>query len=231
MPRPRSWNAHGALLIALFIPFASQAQTADVGPTAPLTPKAAGKTLPLPPAISPTVAWNTLTADQKMALAPLATTWGQMSAGHQRKWIALSANHPQMSADEKDKLQARMVQWAALSPKEREQARLNFANTKKIPSDGRAATWETYQALSDEEKKAFAQSAPKKPSGAAVAAKPVPAQKLTEVPVTRKTPPPVTDDKNSTPLINRNTLLPNLPRPKASASAAASTSPTSAPAN
>ena len=221
MPRPRSWNALCALLIALFLPFASQAQSTEVGTAAPLTPKAAGKTLPLPPAMLPTVAWNTLSAEQKIALAPLEATWGQLSAGHQRKWIALSANHPQMTADEKDKLQARMVQWAALSPKQREQARLNFANTKKIPSDGRVATWETYQALSDEEKKAFAQSAPKKPSGAAVAAKPVPAKKLAEVPVTRKTPPPVTDDKNSTLLINRNTLLPYIARPQASASAAA----------
>jgi len=221
MPRPRSWNALCALLIALFLPFASQAQSTEVGTAAPLTPKAAGKTLPLPPAMLPTVAWNTLSAEQKIALAPLEATWGQLSAGHQRKWIALSANHPQMTADEKDKLQARMVQWAALSPKQREQARLNFANTKKIPSDGRVATWETYQALSDEEKKAFSQSAPKKPSGAAVAAKPVPAKKLAEVPVTRKTPPPVTDDKNSTLLINRNTLLPYIARPRASASAAA----------
>lgn len=221
MHRTRSWNALCALLIALFLPFASQAQSTEVDTAAPLTPKSVGKNLPLQPAMSPSVAWKTLSADQKIALAPLEATWGQLLAGHQRKWIALSANHPQMTADEKDKLQARMVQWAALSPKQREQARLNFANTKKITSDGRAATWETYQALSDEEKKAFAQSAPKKPSGAAVAAKPVPANKLAEVPVTRKTPPPVTDIKNSTPLINRNTLLPYIARPQASASAAA----------
>ena len=207
--------------MALLAPFHSQAQSADAGSVAPLAPKAVTKALPLPPAISPAIAWNTLSADQKMALAPLETTWSQLSAGHQRKWIALSTNHPQMTADEKDKLQARMVQWATLSPKDRQQARLNFAHTKKIPSDGRAATWETYQALSDEEKKAFAQSAPKKPAGAAVAAKPVPAQKLAEVPVTRKTPAPVTDDKNSTPLLNRNTLLPQLAKPKAAAQAPA----------
>ena len=207
--------------MALLAPFHSQAQSADAGSVAPLAPNAVTKALPLPPAISPAIAWSTLSAEQKMALAPLETTWGQLSAGHQRKWIALSANHPQMTADEKDKLQARMVQWATLSPKQREQARLNFAHTKKIPSDGRAATWETYQALSDEEKKAFAQSAPKKPAGAAVAAKPVPAQKLAEVPVTRKTPAPVTDDKNSTPLLNRNTLLPQLAKPKAAAQAPA----------
>ena len=207
--------------MALLAPFHSQAQSADPGSVAPLAPNVVTKALPLPPAISPAIAWSTLSAEQKMALAPLETTWGQLSAGHQRKWIALSANHPQMTADEKDKLQARMVQWATLSPKQREQARLNFAHTKKIPSDGRAATWETYQALSDEEKKAFAQSAPKKPAGAAVAAKPVPAQKLAEVPVTRKTPAPVTDDKNSTPLLNRNTLLPQLAKPKAAAQAPA----------
>ena len=207
--------------MGLLAPFHSQALSADAGSVAPLAPKAVTKALPLPPAISPAIAWSTLSAEQKMALAPLETTWGQLSAGHQRKWIALSANHPQMTADEKDKLQARMVQWATLSPKQREQARLNFAHTKKIPSDGRAATWETYQALSDEETKAFAQSAPKKPAGAAVAAKPVPAQKLAEVPVTRKTPAPVTDDKNSTPLLNRNTLLPQLAKPKAAAQAPA----------
>lgn len=207
--------------MALLAPFHSQAQSADAGSVAPLAPNAVTKALPLPPAISPAIAWSTLSAEQKMALAPLETTWGQLSAGHQRKWIALSTNHPQMTADEKDKLQARMVQWATLSPKDRQQARLNFAHTKKIPSDGRAATWETYQALSDEEKKAFAQSAPKKPAGAAVAAKPVPAQKLAEVPVTRKTPAPVTDDKNSTPLLNRNTLLPQLAKPKAAAQAPA----------
>ena len=207
--------------MALWAPFHSQAQSADPGSVAPLAPKAVAKALPLTPAISPAIAWSTLSAEQKMALAPLETTWGQLSAGHQRKWIALSTNHPQMTADEKDKLQARMVQWATLSPKQREQARLNFAHTKKIPSDGRAATWETYQALSDEEKKAFAQSAPKKPAGAAVAAKPVPAQKLAEVPVTRNTPAPVTDDKNSTSLLNRNTLLPQLAKPKAAAQAPA----------
>jgi hypothetical protein len=214
-------NALCALLMALLAPFHSQAQSADAGSVAPLAPNVVTKALPLPPAISPAIAWSTLSAEQKMALAPLETTWGQLSAGHQRKWIALSTNHPQMTADEKDKLQARMVQWATLSPKQREQARLNFAHTKKIPSDGRAATWETYQALSDEEKKAFAQSAPKKPAGAAVAAKPVPAQKLAEVPVTRKTPAPATDDKNSTPLLNRNTLLPQLAKPKAAAQAPA----------
>ena len=221
MSRLCSSNVLCALLMALLAPFHSQAQSADAGSVAPLAPNAVTKALPLPPAISPAIAWSTLSAEQKMALAPLETTWGQLSAGHQRKWIALSTNHPQMTADEKDKLQARMVQWATLSPKQREQARLNFAHTKKIPSDGRAATWETYQALSDEEKKAFAQSAPKKPAGAAVAAKPVPAQKLAEVPVTRKTPAPVTDDKNSTSLLNRNTLLPQLAKPKAAAQAPA----------
>lgn len=223
MTRPRTWNAFGALLIALFIPLSSQAQSADAGSgtATPLTNKVTNKTLPLPPAISPAIAWGALSTDQKIALAPLQTTWGQLSAGHQRKWIALSANHPQMSADEKDKLQARMVQWAGLNPKEREQARLNFATTKKISSDDRAARWEAYQALSAEEKKALAQSAPAKPTGAAVAAKPVPAQKLAEIPVTRKTPAPVNENKASVPLINRNTLLPHIPRPAAAASAPA----------
>jgi hypothetical protein len=51
-------------------------------------------------------------------------------------------------------------------------------------------------------------NAPKKPSGAAIAAKPVAPSKLAEVPVTRKTPEPVKATSNARPAIHRYTLLP-----------------------
>jgi hypothetical protein len=113
-----------------------------------------------------------------------------------------------MSDADREKLQSRMAEWAALKPKEREQARLNFAQTKKLPPDARAATWEAYQALTEEERRALLDKAPKKPSGAAIAAKPVAPSKLAEVPVTRKTPEPVKASSNARPAIDRYTLLP-----------------------
>jgi len=152
--------------------------------------------------------WGQLSAAEQQSLQPLASIWGSLSQGHRRKWLALAKNYQAMSDSDREKLQSRMADWAALKPKEREQARLNFAQTKKLPSDARAATWEAYQALSEEERAALLDKAPKKPSGAAIAAKPVAPNKLAEVPVTRKTPEPAKASSNIRPAIDRYTLLP-----------------------
>ena len=152
--------------------------------------------------------WEQLSAADQQSLQPLASIWSSLSQGHRRKWLALAKNNAAMSEADREKLQSRMAEWAALKPKEREQARLNFAQTKKLAPDARTATWEAYQALSDEERRALLDKAPKKPSGAAIAAKPVAASKLAEVPVTRKTPEQVKASSNARPAIDRYTLLP-----------------------
>ena len=152
--------------------------------------------------------WEQLSAAEQQLLQPLESIWSSLSQGHRRKWLALAKNYPAMSDADREKLQSRMAEWAALKPKEREQARLNFAQTKKLPPDARAATWEAYRALTEEERRALLDNAPKKPSGAAIAAKPVAPSKLAEVPVTRKTPEPVKATSNARPAIHRYTLLP-----------------------
>ncbi|MCY1246435.1 hypothetical protein D9M72_596680 [compost metagenome] len=56
-----------------------------------------------------------------------------------------------------------------------------------MPADERRLKWEQYQALSEEEKRKLAESAPPKPRGAALPVRPVSSQKL--VPVPAVTPP------------------------------------------
>jgi hypothetical protein len=131
--------------------------------------------------------WNGLTTTQKKSLAPLAKTWDTLSDGHRRKWIALSLTYPSLAPAEQEKLHSRMAEWAALKPKDRELARLNFVETKKIAPENRAANWEAYQALSAEERGKLASGAPGKPSGAAIAIKPV-SGKMTPVPATSNAP-------------------------------------------
>lgn len=126
--------------------------------------------------------WSELTAEQKQALQPLASHWHTLAAGHKRKWIALSRNYANMSADDQTTLHSRMIEWAALSYQQRAQARLNFAEVKRVPADERKAKWEQYQALSEEEKRRLAERAPSKPRGAAIPVRPIPAQKLVAVP-------------------------------------------------
>lgn len=143
--------------------------------------KAASASLAARPAeAKPT--WAELTPAQQQALSPLSGTWADLSEAHKRKWLALSENFPKLPPNEQATLHSRMKEWAALSPRQRTQARLNFGETKRISSDDKKAKWEAYQALSEEEKRRLAAAAAAKPPTTAAAIKPVPKQKLATVP-------------------------------------------------
>jgi hypothetical protein len=152
--------------------------------------------------------WLSLTKAQKVALAPLENSWPSLSAGSREKWRVIAKTFPDLAAPEQEKLHSRMAEWAALSPKDRELARLNFAQSKSVTKSDRAANWEAYQALSPDEREQLAQRAKRKTVGAAIAVKPVAPDKLTAVPVTRHTPEQERAIAIQQRLINRNTLLP-----------------------
>lgn len=123
--------------------------------------------------------WDKLTPAQKTALQPLNGNWSSLSDGHKRKWIAVSANFDQFSPQDKTKLHSRMTEWAGLSAKQREQARINFAQNKTLTPKDKQAKWESYKALPPETKQALANiDVAPKPTGAATAAKPVAKDKL-----------------------------------------------------
>ena len=63
--------------------------------------------------------WMDLTESQQQALAPLSQLWPTMTEPHKRKWLAISQNFGQLSADEQTTVQGRMREWAALSPQQR----------------------------------------------------------------------------------------------------------------
>lgn len=154
----------------------SVTSTATATPTSmlPAKPLAANKNT-----TSAAETWDKLTPSQKKALQPLNATWASLSDGHKRKWIAVSANFAQFSEQDKTKLHSRMTEWAGLSAKQREQARINFAQNKTLTPEDKQAKWETYKALPPETKQALAKiDVAPKPTGAATAAKPVAKDKL-----------------------------------------------------
>ncbi len=163
---------------------------------------------PLPAAQATGSRWQDLTEAQRKILLPLAGTWDTLTSAHKGKWIALTQNYGTRSPEEQKKMQGRMLEWAGLSQSQREQARLNFAETKKISPSARAADWEAYQNLSAEEKRELAAKAKTKPTGAAVAVTPSPPGKLTAVPITRHTPNQDSTTAAVKPKIDANTLLP-----------------------
>lgn len=140
---------------------------------------------PLKPAASGP-AWSELTPLQQQTLNPLAARWNTISEAQKRKWLEVSKNYPSLSPEEQATIRSRMNEWVALSPQQRAQARLNFAKTKELSkeltAEERKEKWQTYQALTVEEKGKLAAKASPKPAGAAIAVKPVAQQKLTAVP-------------------------------------------------
>lgn len=129
--------------------------------------------------------WALLTPAQQQALQPLAKSWASLSNGQKRKWLEISLNYPSLSTDDKAKMHSRMSEWAALSPRARAEARLNFASTnelsKQLSPQEKQAKWQAYQSLSNEEKHKLAESGVRPPVGAALPARPVPEKKLATI--------------------------------------------------
>ena len=64
-----------------------------------------------------------------------------------------------MPKEEQVRVQARMADWARMTPTERSRARLQFQEVKQVPASERQAKWEAYQALPEDQKHALAQTA------------------------------------------------------------------------
>lgn len=169
--------------------------------------------------------WSDLTESQQQALAPLSEQWPTMNEPHKRKWLALSHNFSQLSADGQVTLQSRMREWAALSPQKRAVARLNFAGVQQLPQDDKKAKWEAYQALSPEAKRKLAAQQPQPVTGAAPVTKPIAASKLVPPPAaTANKPLPRIDTGQLAPI----TLLPNAALPTTVPAASTPTAASSA---
>ena len=172
-----------AASLLLTIPRPSFAQAAKPAPVS--SAPAGSRPVSAKPAVS-RPAWADLTPMQQKSLTPLAQSWNSISEAQKRKWLEISKNYPSLPPEDQATMHGRMNEWVNLSPEQRAQARLNFARTKELSRqltpDEKKAKWETYQALSPEEKQKLAAKAVPKPVGAATALKPVAPQKLAAVP-------------------------------------------------
>lgn len=123
-------------------------QTPAVKPAAPAAQQDAGGP-----------AWRALTTRQRQNLAPLERDWPGLSATSKAKWLEVSQRLPTMPADEQQRVQARMAEWARLTPAERGQARLSFQEKKALTPEQKQQRWEAYQALPDDHRRALAAKA------------------------------------------------------------------------
>jgi hypothetical protein len=82
-----------------------------------------------------------------------------MDAARKAKWLEVSSRFATMPADERQRVQARMAEWARLTPAERGQARLTFQEKKDLTPEQKQQRWEAYQSLPDDHRRALADKA------------------------------------------------------------------------
>ena len=94
-------------------------------------------------------AWSELTPAQQQVLAPLQEDWPSFEATQRKKWVTIANRYPKMKAQEQQRLQTRMKEWASLVPEQRRAARERYLAIRKMPAEKRQELpkqWEEYQA-------------------------------------------------------------------------------------
>jgi len=125
-------------------------------------------------------AWSSLTPAQRSSLAPLERDWANIDPQRKQKWLEISARMPKMPPEERERMQARMHEWAGMSAQERGQARLRYQEARQLSPQERQQRWEAYQALPPEQRRQFAEQAT--PATARPAPHAVPSTKSNLVP-------------------------------------------------
>lgn len=146
------WLAALTLISSGAVLLAAPAHSA--GAPAAATPASARQSGPIP--------WATLTPQQRGALDPLKKDWADLDGTSQEKWLALANRFPSMSASERERVQARMTEWARMPATERGKARLRYQRAKDISPQERQAQWQAYQSLPEDQRRKLAEDATKR---------------------------------------------------------------------
>ena len=134
------------------------AQAGGAGPSAPQARPDAGGTR-----------WAELSPAHRKVLAPLAGDWNGLDARSKERWMDVAGRYPKMAPDEQQRANQRMGEWAHMTVAQRQQARMNFQETRSLSKEEREARWKAYQALPDDQKRELAAKRAAAPASAASA--------------------------------------------------------------
>ncbi len=67
-------------------------------------------------------------------------------------WLQLADRAPQMSDDQRERVDERIREWAKLTPDQRRLARQNYRLAKRLDPDERQAQWERYSEMTPEQR-------------------------------------------------------------------------------
>lgn len=77
--------------------------------------------------------WAQLSAPERTALAPLASSWDTMPASQREKLLGVARGYPHLSPQQQRLLHSRLRTWSSLSSEERQIARDNYRKIQALP--------------------------------------------------------------------------------------------------
>jgi len=172
-------------------------------PSTPPSPATAEPTRPttrsalLPAPVVPR--WNSLSPAQQTLLEPFKDSWTTLPDAEQRAWAELALRFPRLAADQQERAQKRIQEWAALTPPQRQMARSNYRLAKVLPPEARVQQYEAYRELSPEQRGVLRSAGSTSNTAAALASPTVGLAKNASQPMPRdealrRLPPPAPDD-------------------------------------
>lgn len=78
--------------------------------------------------------WQSLDANQRQALAPLAQQWATFSEKQQLALLRVAKRYPTLTLLEKQRLQKKLIAWSKLTPEQRKAAREKYQALNKNPA-------------------------------------------------------------------------------------------------
>lgn len=169
------WGGAAALIVAIV---GGVVALRHVGPAAAPDTAASASAL-----LSPSVTglrWQDLKPAQQEALAPLKSGWDDLGPVRKQKWLEIAGRYASLKPAEKKRMLERMRAWTEMTPEERKAVRENYARAQRAVGGKKAAQWEEYLALPEEERRKLAgRAAEKKPQ---VAKPPTPKESLAKTP-------------------------------------------------
>ena len=146
--------------------------------------------------------WNSLSPAQQTLLEPFKDSWTTLPDAEQRAWAELALRFPRLPAEQQERAQKRIQEWAALTPPQRQMARSNYRLAKVLPPEARVQQYEAYRELSPEQRGVLRSAGSTSNTAAALASPTVGLAKNASQPMPRdealrRLPPPAPDDFGS----------------------------------
>ena len=177
-----------------------QSPKPDTGPAASDSKRPATRSALLPASVVPR--WNSLSPAQQTLLDPFKDSWTTLPDAEQRAWAELALRFPRLPADQQERAQKRIQEWAALTPQQRQMARSNYRLAKVLPPEARVQQYEAYRELSPEQRGVLRSAGSTSNTAAALASPTVGLAKNAAQPMPRdlalrRLPPPAPDETGS----------------------------------